>query len=889
MTPERWHQVNKLFTAVVELEPPRRAAFLDQSCADDQMLRSEVESLLASDERGWNVIEKPALELAAPLLAHEQQQLTPGQTFTHYEIVSLIGKGGMGEVYLAADKLLNRKIALKLLPADYTRDRERLRRFQQEAQAASALNHPNILTIHEIGQAEDQRFIATEFVDGETLRQRLKRAPLNLSDTLEISIQIASALSAAHQAGIVHRDIKPENIMLRRDGYVKVLDFGLAKLAEQSTAPQTEVYATRDADDVNLSSGLLMGTLKYMSPEQARGEQVDARSDIFSFGVVLYEMIAGHVPFEGNTRPDLISAILKREAPPLPNTPQELRNITMKALAKNREKRYHTVAELLIDLKRLKEERAITRMSTPTVHKIDGLAQVTSAAAVIPTASATEHFVGGIRPHFQKLAFGLVAIIVLTAAAAIYFRSSRKEEAINSVAILPFVNATSDPNVEYLSDGIADQLTNTLSRLPGVTVISSNAMSRYRVRDPGAASPDPQAVGRELKVGAVVVGKMTQTGESIHLDVELVDVRTDRHLWGEEYHGKLADILRIQEDIAKSISASLKLRLTEQQQNLLAMRYTESPEAYQAYLKGRYFWNKRTDEGVMKAAEYFQQAIDLDPHCSRAYVGLADCYLFGQPPLPPKTLASMAKSMAGKALEIDDTIGEAYATLGLIAENFDWDWAQAEREYKRALELNPNYATAHQWYGEYLGLTGRFDEALQEMKLASELDPLSLIIMKDTGEIYYFARQYDVAIEYFRKALEMDPNFFIARVNLGLAYSQKGEFSAAIAEFEKARQLQDSTDILSELGYVYAISGRRRDAEKKLSELSVISKQRYTSAGHFARIYAGLGEKDKALEWLEKEYQEGGLLTGLKVDPHLDNLRADPRFADLMKRVGLAH
>ena len=879
MTPERWQQVNELFTALVELEPEERSVFLNRSCAGDHNLRSEVESLLASDSRGWNVMERPALEMAAPLLAHEQPQLTTGQTFSHYEIVELLGKGGMGEVYLAADKLLNRKIALKLLPADYTQDRERLRRFQQEAQAASALNHPNILTIHEIGQIEDRRFIATEFVDGETLRQRLKRAPLTLSEVLEIAIQVASALSAAHDAGIVHRDIKPENIMLRRDGYVKVLDFGLAKLTEQ----QEVTSQTLTIDDLNVSSGLVMGTVKYMSPEQARGKQIDARSDIFSLGVVLYEIVSGRLPFEGNTTNELVTAILKKEAPQLTIVPVEMQRIVSKALRKKKEERYQTIENLLVDLRSLKEDKPLTTPSR--IHTTSEAALPTNEVAAVSTASTIEYVVSGVRRHFVSITLATIAIIMI-ASAVIYSLLSKNETAITSIAILPFDNIGSDPNLEYLSSGIADHLSNSLARIPGLTVISNNAAVRYQLGVPQTTSLDAQAVGRELKTQAVVLGKVVQLGAHIQVSVELVEVRNNGHLWGEQYDRNTTELLNIEDDIARAISEKLGFTPTEHSQR--TKRATYSTEAYQAYLKGRYFWNKRTDEGYRKAAEYFQQAIDLDQNYAQAYAGLADCHLFGQPPsLPPKVLAIKAKEMATKAIELDDHLGEAHASLGLIAENLEWDWAEAERQYKQSIQLNPNYATAHQWYAELLTFTGRFDEALKEMKLASDLDPLSLIIIKDTGEIYYAARTYDRAIEFYWKALEMDSTFVIAHRYLGMAYAQKGDYSTAVSELETARRLEDSPDGLAELGYVYALSGRRQESENVLSDLRIMSARRYVSPCDYALIYAGLGEKDKAFEWLDRGYREGAVMSGLMIDPRWDSLRTNARFADLTKRMGL--
>jgi serine/threonine-protein kinase len=880
MTPERYQQIDQVFQDALALDPEQRAAYLDTACSGDEALRNHVESLITSDREGLSFIDETAFEMAARVLASDDPALSGGDRIDRYEIVSLLGSGGMGEVYLAHDQKLNRKIALKLLPVHFTTNQERLRRFQQEAQAASALNHPNIITIHEIGQVEDRHFIATEFVDGETLRQRLKRGGLSLSESLDIAVQVCGALAAAHKAGIVHRDIKPENIMLRPDSYVKVVDFGLAKLGNQSE-PAADAWI---ADDADVSSGLVMGTVKYMSPEQAQGLPVDQRSDIFSLGVVLYEMLTGHTPFEGESARELIRSMAIR-LPPLteylPTAPKDLQRIVSKALAHDKSKRYQAAEDFLDDLKVLRQQAEVgvgprTSSQLPAGNDVSTRIQHRRTTSVQDSAFGIA----------QRKFVGATVIIMLVVVGAIVFRAYLHEDSsgvpIESIAVLPFENQNHDPERDYISDGLAESIINSLTRLPNLKVSARSSVFRYKGKQ-----TDPVAAGKELGVRAVLTGRIMQRGDGLRVSTELIDVNDNKQLWAQQYDERASSLLSLQQDIATNIVANLRLKLSSTDRNRVNIPFTENPEAYRLYLKGRYFWNKRTEEGVAKAAEYFQQAIDLDPQYSRAYVGLADCYLFGQPPLPPRVLGSRAKSMTKKALEIDDTLGEGYATLGLIAENIERDLPEAEREYKRAIELNPNYATAHQWYGEYLSLLGRFNEALAEMKLANELDPLSLVIIKDTGEVYYVARQYDESIEYLHKALEMDPNFFIARVNLGLAYAQKGKFSAAVDELQKARQVQDGPEILSQLGYVYGLSGQKREAQNMLGELRLLSKQRHVVPGQYARIYAGLGEKDKALDYLEEDFREGTVLSGLKVDPQFDLLRSDPRFLYLMKQIGL--
>jgi eukaryotic-like serine/threonine-protein kinase len=889
MTAEHWQKVVNLAEAAAQLTSKERADFLAKACPGDKALQRDVESLLAYDEQATDFMEAPVFHIVAELIADDRYPSMVGAKVGAYKIVDLLGVGGMGEVYLAEDTRLGRMVALKFLPGYLTSNRALAWRFEQEARAASALNHPNILTVYEIGEAAGRQFIATEFVDGETLRQHMEEVQMTIVESLDVALQVASALDVAHRAGIVHRDIKPENIMLRQDGYIKILDFGLAKILAQydSASSDSAGFLKHESDT---QPGLVLGTPHYMSPEQARGQRVDARTDIFSLGAMIYEMITSRKPFDGETSSHVVVEILERESLPIrqfqSTVPTYLQDVVRKALRKDRQDRYQTAADLINDLRTIKlgihdltgEEGRSSWKGTRVTH---------SLSEVKTGGQRWSAFVGnGIRRHFSILIFGAAAI-VLVAASAMYFSFSKDRKTIDSVAILPFENGSSEPNVEYLSTGIADYVTNSLSRLKGLTVVSSNAAARYKARDP-IGGQDAQAIGRELKVQAVVIGMVAQQGTHMQIRIELVDVSDNRHLWGKQYDRNATDILSVQEDIFKGISENLRPALPRQEANQPTKRSTESTDAYQAYLKGRYFWNKRTAEGILKASEYFQQAIELDPNYARAYAGLADCYLFGQPSsFPPKVLATRAAQMARKALEIDDRLGEAHASLGLIAENLEWDWAEAEREYKRAIELNPNYATAHQWYAEYLLLNGRFDEALDEMKLGSDLDPLSLIIIKDTGEIYYAARKYDQAIEYYQKALEMDSGFVIARRYLGMAYAQKGELTGAVAELEKARTLEESPDGLSELGYVYALSGRRQEAQKVLSDLRRISKRQYTSPTDYALVYAGLSDRDRAFEWLEKGYREGAVIVALGVDPRWDNLRADARFANLINRVGL--
>ena len=815
-----------------------------------------------------------------------------------YEIRLKLGAGGMGEVYLAEDTQLGRKVALKLLPSDLMQNEDRLRRFEQEARAASALNHPNILTIFEIGKTETANFIATEFIDGETLRQHLARTTMKLTEALDIGVQVASALSAAHEAGIIHRDIKPDNIMLRRDRLVKVLDFGLAKLTEpQAVAADTSAPTIPKAET---EPGVVMGTVQYMSPEQARGLPVDARTDIFSLGVLVYEMLAHRTPFEGTTRSDVMASILNREPLPLAryamDVPEELERIVTKALAKDRNERYQTSKDLAIDLRRLKQrlevEAEIKRtgraedVSDKEVKTKSAERETVLSPAARPTSRAST-LVSRIKAH-KTVAIIVLVGIVITVASIIYFRSGSvgAGRTIDSLAVLPFVNISGDPNTEYLSDGITDSLINSLSQLPGLKVMSRNSVFRYKGRE-----TDAQAAAHELGVRAVLTGRVTERGDELWISVELVDAQDNSHIWGEQYNRKLSDILALQAAISKDISEKLRQRLTGEVEMRVTKRYTDNSEAYQLYLQGRYYLYKRRPEAFKKSIDYFQQAISKDPNYALAYAGLADSYnAFGGYSVTPGTESfPKAEEAAAKALELDSTLAEAHTSMGLIKLYYRWNRAEAETELKRAIELNPNYAGAHYGYAYCLITMKRADEAIAEIKRAEELDPLSLAIVSDAGEIYYFARKPDEAITQLRKAIDMDPNFVRAHFLLGRALEQKREFAEAIAEFNKAMTLsQDSTEVLAALGQGYAASGKKDEAQKILGELQGRSKEIYISPHFMAIIYASPGENDRAFEWLDKAVEKRfPPLIYLEVNPVWDNLRSDPRYEGLLRRVGL--
>ena len=833
--------------------------------------------------------------------------LATGTKLGSYEILSPLGAGGMGQVYLAQDTKLRRKVALKLLTAEVADNRDRVRRFVQEAEAAAALNHPNVAHIYEVNQHGEVNFIAMEYVDGETLRRLITNGRINISEALDIAAQVAGALSAAHEAGIVHRDIKPENIMLRRDGYVKVLDFGLAKLTESKTLSidtEAPTIARFESDP-----GTVLGTANYMSPEQARGQEVDARTDIFSLGVVLYEMAAGRTPFEGESTTDVLAAILGQEPLPLARysreAPEALEWITAKALRKDREERYQTAKELLSDLRGLKQRREfqaelerststdVVEMRTPATSNGTIATETAKHTGVhakdaekLRTTSSAEYIVSEIKRHKRGAALFLLALVFTLSAVGYYSYFSDKGSAlIDSIAVLPFDNQGGDENAEYLSDGITETIIYSLSQLPNLRVTPRNAAFRHKGKE-----ADAQAVGRELGVKALLMGRVAQRGDNLSISAELVDVRANRLLWGEQYNRKRADILAVQEEIAKEISEKLRLRLTGEDQKQLTRGKTANPEAYDRYIMGRYLWNKRTGDAIEKSIEHFNQAIAIDTNYALAYAGLADSYVL----LPnytttrPKEGYSKAMVAATKALAINDKLAEAHTTLAYIKENYEWDMGGAEREFMRGIELNPNYPTGHQWYGEYLSVVGRHEEAIAEFKKALELDPLSLVINREMGNTLLFAGRYDEAIVQLRKTFDIDSSFPVHR-DLGWAYTQKGMYDEAIAEFQRGISLYGESSLkLSGLGYTYAVVGKRSEALKVLERLEDLSQRVYVPPTHVAAVYAGLGQKDKAFQWLEKAYTERdeGLIY-LNVAPPWVSLRSNSRFTDLTRRIGL--
>ncbi len=864
MKPERWKQVNDLFQSAVERAPGERATFLYEACRGDEGLRRELESLLTSYERAENFIELPAFEVAPELVANDRACALVGKVIAHYRIESLIGVGGMGEVYLARDERLGRKVALKFLPERLTADETQLSRFKTEARSASALNHPNILTVYEIGAEGNRQFIATEFIEGMTLRLSLARGRMNLHNALEIAVQVASALAAAHEAGVVHRDIKPENIMLRPDGYVKVLDFGIAKLTEQRLT--SDDHAVETTEGLQTRPGLVLGTARYMSPEQARGQKVNARSDIWSLGVVLYEMVLGIPPFLGETPSDCIASILTKEPPPLsgvlPDVPLKLEEILQNALRKDRDERYQTARELLGDLHTLKGE---LELAGP------------ARAGVI---------VRQIKRHKPGVLL-MLAVAILAAGAFAYsffFVAPPPPPNEKSIAVLPFENLSEEKSSAYFADGIQDEILTRLSKIADLKVISRTSTQRYK-----HTSQSPSQIAHQLGVANLLEGSVQKTNDQVRVNVQLITAANDTHLWAETYDRKLTDIFVVESDIATTIAKTLQARLTGAEKTAIAKRPTANPEAYELYLKGRFFWNKRTAADLRKAIEYFNQALDKDPSYALAYAGLTDAYLvlsqYGA--ASPADSFPQAIAAAKKAIELDDTLAEAHTSLACSLAYYDFDLEQSLKEFQRAIELNPNYATAHHWLSNgVLSALGQFERAIAEGKRAVELDPLSLIINTDLGQDFFYSRRYDEAIAQLRKTIEMDPRFYFAHWALGTALQLKGQLSEAVAEYSKAVELNDDPSVLALLGQAYARAGQRDEAQKILVRLSEEAKSRYVQAYSFALMYLALGDKERAIDEMERAYRERDAnVAQIKVDPMLDDLRGNQRFEALVNRI----
>lgn len=846
MTPERWAQVGEVLHRALQVAPEKQAAFLDGACESDESLRREVESLLAADDQARSTFLQslPALGLGK------------GDRVGEYEIQSLLGAGGMGEVYRARDLRLRRDVAIKVLPAFVSFDPERLRRFEQEAMAAAALNHPNILAVYQMGTYEGALYLVSELLEGETLREQIRRGRIAVGKAIDYAVQMARGVAAAHEKGIVHRDLKPENLFVTKDGTVKILDFGLAKLSQpQPGSANSALTAVEQTEP-----GKVMGTAGYMSPEQVRGQAADRRADIFAFGAVLYEMLTGERAFQKPTSPETMSAILNDEPSAIsqfvPNFPAALQRVVRRCLEKNLERRFQSAADLAFALEALSDSGSY---------------------------SSTD--VSRARLHRDRAFWGVVATaasVALVFAGVVFLAwHSRTSDAtpIHSIAVLPFSNAGKDPEMDYLGEGISEEITNSLSRLPNLQVMARSTVSRYKSRQ-----DDPQGVGHDLHVDAVLTGRVLEHGSELDVETELVNVATGAQLWGERYTRNAGDVALLQSSLLSDVAAQLRPQLAGVQRERLAKVGTQNSEAYQLYLKGRYHYDRYTKEDFKAAVGFFERAVTLDPNYAAAYAWLAMTYAMQgyRGYVPSREVFNQSRKAARRALELDSEIPESHISLALVDSLIFWDFAEAKASLEKALALDPNSALAHDVSCVFAYEMGKISEGIAECRKAVELDPLSPLFNYDLANAYYLARQYDQSLQQARRTLEIDPRYSEAIKTIGYVYELTGNYKGAIEQWIKNEQVLGNERRAKELRAVFEKAGYRgylrKDANDKEAEGD------YYDA---ACDYALLGAKDAALRAVERAVAAGQQVDYIKLDPDLDDVRSDPRYTDLLRRIGL--
>lgn len=883
MKDERWQQIERLYHSTLEKDPNERSAFLVQACEGDDELRREVESLLSYEDHAVTFIESPALELAARMMVDEHAgTVTVGETFNQYRIISKLGEGGMGEVYLAEDTRLYRRVALKFLPVVLTKDKKHLHRFEMEARAIAALSHPNACTIHEVIQTEDGRHcLVMEYIEGMTLRERLASGQMKIDDAVEIAIQVLSVLSSAHAAGVVHRDIKPENVMLRRDGYVKVLDFGLAKLAEQPADSEDETRAI----DLKTTPGMLMGTVAYMSPEQARGLQVDARSDIWSQGVVLYEMVAGRKPFEGATPTDVIIAIAEREPLPLTQFAPEsvaLQPIVTKALAKDRNERYQTAHEALLDLKNLKHDLE---------HRGDSERYQTPRS--IQVSQAKSFF-----DYFPSRVFVLIAVLAIVGAIAVVWTiwSSRSNapqpsvSGIRSLAVLPVGNLSGDPSQDYFADGMTDTLITGLAKVTALRVISRTSVMQFK-----GTSKSLKEIASELSVDAIVEGSVQRFGDTVRVTVRLIEPATEKDLWTGTYNKDLREVLALQNEVARDLTQAIQLKLTPEEQTRLTRARRINPQAYDEFLRGRYYLNRQTKTDNDTAIQSLNAAVKNDPEFAAGWAELAQAYVWKLFLFAPdeKDLHEKADVAVRKALDLDPDLPEAYLARGRLlwtpVNHFPHDGAI--QEYRRALALNPSLDEARNQLALVLGHVGLLDEALAELDKALATNPSNNLARFRVGETLLFQGKHEAALTALRN-VPKESNPSLVGHQIVLALFDLGRKEEAAAELQKFLQEypEDNRGLFTSLEAILAASdGRQGVAEEKIK----LAIERGKGFGHFhhtayhiACAYAIMNKHEEAIKWLESTADNGFPCYVLfEKDRNLENLRQDERFIAFLAKL----
>ena len=827
------------------------------------------------------------------------KELEANFALSRYRIVSKIGAGGMGDVYLAEDTKLDRKVALKILPFDLSANQDRMRRFVQEAKAAAALNHPNIAHIYEIGESAGTNFIAMEFVDGKTLREKVHDEKSDLKVLLKNLLQVAEGLAKAHASGIVHRDLKPDNIMVTRDGHAKILDFGLAKLLETKPESAAEVGEAPTAmmPVQHSTPGAVMGTVGYMSPEQAQAKPVDQRSDIFSFGCVIYEAATGRKPFVGDSIIDTLHKIIYESAPAItdfnPSASLELQRVIRKCLAKEPEKRYQTIRDTANDLEELLEEMkgvsdlersvapptSTTASSVPSGTDEDVSAHSTASVSQQPTSSA-EYVITGIKQHKLPVVIAFVVLVLGALGLFLYLRGLNTAVAIESIAVMPFVNESGNAETEYLADGMTETLINSLSQIPNLNIKARSSVFRYKGKE-----YDPKQIASELNVQAILTGRVIQRGEQITLNLELIDARTENTLWGNRFERKSSELVALQSEIARDVSHKLKTKLSGADAAKVEKNFTANSEAYQLYLKGRFYAIKRTAKDARQAIEQYQKAVAIDPNYALAYAGLAEANwflaLYSYPQV--NELVPKARELALKALELDNSLAEPHSVLGIVCNTYGRDFACMEREQKLAIELNPNYMEGHRRYSQVLEQQGRFEEARVALKRALEIDPLSPITNFEIANLLFYERKYEESEALSKKNVELDPNFWYAHLQLFYVYRMKRDYASAVEELAKVQDARGEPDAATFIRESFAGGDWQGFLRKVTADRTRLKLYPYFVATFFAE----LGEKDKAFAALHEGLETKDQHTAwMKVDPYMDPLRDDPRFREALKKAG---
>jgi len=854
---DRWERVKSVFSEAIHRPPSERTSFVAAACAHDEWLRREVESLLDSDRRAEGFIETPAAALlgqSAPV-QFDNAELPPGTVLGQYEILGFLGAGGMSHVYRARHTRLGRIVAIKLVGGAGSDPRAE-RRLVREARNASSLAHPCVCTIHEIDEANGRPFIVMEHVEGRTLNEVIREGPLALPDLLRFGLQIAGALEHAHERGVIHRDLKSANVVIAANGPAKVLDFGLSKLLPEATAGQTSMSSV-------METATVAGTLSHMAPEVLRGHQPDPRGDIWALGVLLYEMASGDLPFKGETPFETSSAILHADPAPLPSrVPLALRLVIQRCLTKDPSGRYQSAADVSAALAAM-ERRKLLQLTTRLLAARHGRrAVIWVIAAIAGTAGVLT------MSRLQRPAAPAIAHI-------------------RTLAVLPLTNPSKDPAQDYFADGVTETLIGAMGNIDGVRVLSRTTVMKYR-----ASSKPPEEVGRELGADAVLDGSIERAGERLRWRARLMTASSAQVIWSNTYDRSVRETLAVANDIVRAVAASGDLRMTSGARERLSATRAVGPDVYEAYLKGRYYWNQRTEPSLKTAIAYFDKAIALDPTYAPPYAALADCYnqlaTLNLGTGSPQEWRPRAGAAAIKALQIDSELAEAHATLGYVR-HYDWQWSDAEQEFRRAIELNPSYALAHIWYANLLASRRRFEEAMREVLLARDLDPLSLIVNTNVGWVLNMAGRYDEAVVELRRTLGLDPAYVQAHRRLAVAYAGSRRFDEAIAEMLIVVRLTESNpSSLGGLGQMYARVGRSAEARRILNDLLVLARTRYVSPGVMASLYIELGERDNAFRWLEEAYRErSNYMAYLLVDDVHDSITSDPRYKDLLRRVGL--